>query len=314
MMTRLFHIVLMLALGAVIGSWNAIVRAGENDTAGRELTLATGPLIFSLDSTCGTQGTLALPPIKGIDELSVQSAKADAVAAEQKAVSATAPRQNPATEGVNADGQLSEGEMIELVERSLRDFTNKEGEPHVLRLMNFTPIAIPQKDAIPELTLVSPNAGARFGAAILSFKDSEQRLLLRRNLRFEWEWKRAVWVATTNQPAGPAETTIFASEIRDIFSLGSEPVLTNPLPSNLVLIRPVAKGEPLLQSNIKPAIAVTRGAAVSAEFRSGSLLVTMRAVALENGSLGQTIRVMNPTSRKEIYGKVTHENVVEVVP
>jgi flagella basal body P-ring formation protein FlgA len=39
----------------------------------------------------------------------------------------------------------------------------------------------------------------------------------------------------------------------------------------------------------------------------------MKAIALENGTIGQTIRIQNPTSGKELYGKVIHENSVEVI-
>lgn len=45
---------------------------------------------------------------------------------------------------------------------------------------------------------------------------------------------------------------------------------------------------------------------------SDSLSVTGFGIAKEAGSRGQTIRVVNPDSRKEIYGVVSDEKVVEV--
>lgn len=289
--------------------------ADQNDAGRTEFdwpAAGSSSSLLNLDSTPADQPAATFLPIKGIEEIPYAKAEVPEVAAEKKAPAAVAESKKASP--VNAPTELTEVQVVGLLEQALRVFTSKEGELRVVRVLGFSPIPLSRGDAITEVLLISPSNSSRFGTAMLSAKDPEERLLLRRSIRFEWEWKRPVWVAAEAQPSGPVQSEAFVSETRDVLNMAGEPVLTSPLPSSLVLIRPVGKGDPLVQTNIKPAIAVTKGAAVSAEFRSGALLVTMRAVALENGSVGQTIRVMNPSSRKELYGKVTHENVVEVTP
>jgi flagella basal body P-ring formation protein FlgA len=46
--------------------------------------------------------------------------------------------------------------------------------------------------------------------------------------------------------------------------------------------------------------------------REGGLEVRGRAVAAQSGELGRTVIVVNPDSRKRLYGRVVAEGVVEV--
>lgn len=326
------HFALALGWGVSLLPWIPRAMAGENDPdSAVRLSLANtdgrregGPVgfawpavgsnasLFNLDSTPSDQTAVTFLPIKGGEEAPYAKADGPEVAAGKNAPAPVA--ESKESSKVDPAAKLTEVQVIGLLEQALRVFTNKEGEVCVLQVLNFSPIPLPRNDATVEVILISPNSSSRFGSALLSAKDPEERLLLRRNLRFEWQWKRPIWVARENQPGGAVQRDAFVKETRNVLEMPAEPILTDDLPSSAVLIRPVAKGDPLLQSNIKPAIVVTQGTAVSAEFRSGALRITMRAIALENGSIGQTVRVKNPSSEKELYGKVTHENVVEVIP
>lgn len=209
--------------------------------------------------------------------------------------------------------EIKEAQLVGMIESALRVFTNKEGELRIVRLLNYSPLVIPRDDAATEVDLVAPHTRSPFGSVMVDV-NHQGKLHFRRNLRFEWEWKKPVWVAADAVGAGRAQPRLFNREDRNILTMPGEVVADDALPDDLMLSRAIAKGDPLLRSNVTSAVVVTRGAAVTAEVKSGLMLVSLKAVALESGSVGQTIRVQNTQSRKEILGKITHANTVEVIP
>jgi len=208
--------------------------------------------------------------------------------------------------------EITEAVVTKLIEDALRNFGNNEGDIRVLSLVNYSTILAPKQDAVTEVELVSPNIASRFGAILLSV-DYKESSFLRRNVRFEWEWKRPIWIARQTQTEGRIQKDAFYGEKRNILGLSGDPYFAESL-NDLFLSRSVKKGEPLMHSNVKLPIAVERGSAVSAQIRSGALLVATQAIALENGSIGQTIRLQISNSNKPLVGKVTHEHVVEIIP
>jgi len=209
--------------------------------------------------------------------------------------------------------EVTEIQLSGLIEDALRRFSSKEGEVRLLRVLNYSAILIPRQGAIVEVELISPNTGSQYGMAMINV-EYQDRSFLRRNIRFEWEWKRPVWIAQRNLTSGRIQTGVFISQPHNVLALSGEAFPMESPPTNLILIRPLSKGGILLNSNVQTPIAVARGSAVTASIHAGSLLVSMKAIALENGSIGQTIRLQNPESRMELMGVVTHENSVEVMP
>ena len=49
---------------------------------------------------------------------------------------------------------------------------------------------------------------------------------------------------------------------------------------------------------------------VDAVFQDGTLSISLKVEILEDGLLGQTIRVRNPKTKRELYGKVQNEETV----
>ncbi|MBI4024656.1 MAG: flagellar basal body P-ring formation protein FlgA [Verrucomicrobia bacterium] len=209
--------------------------------------------------------------------------------------------------------EVAEPEVRRLLEDALRVFAENQGEIRVLALANYSPLMVPKLGAVTEVELVAPNANTRFGSAMVNVQ-YQDRSFLRRSLRFEWEWKRPVWICTQSRPAGVIQRDSFTRDVRNILGIPSEPFFNDPLPEDLILARPISKNDLLLRANIKTPIAVERGSIVSARVLSGALLVSVQALALENGSIGQTIRVQNPNSKKLMLGKVTHEHIVQIIP
>jgi flagella basal body P-ring formation protein FlgA len=209
--------------------------------------------------------------------------------------------------------EITEVDIMQSIESKLREFTAKEGQIRVIKLLGFGSLTVPKNNALTEVELVSPNTASRFGAASVSIQ-VDGRPTVRRNLRFEWEWRKPVWVAQAAVKSGRIPLEYFVPEDRDVLTLHGEPLGLDVDLKELALTRPLARGDVLLSTTVKTPFAITSGSNVIANVRSGSLLVSMKAVALENGIVGQSIRVQNPISRKEIIGRITAERTVEVTP
>jgi flagella basal body P-ring formation protein FlgA len=55
-----------------------------------------------------------------------------------------------------------------------------------------------------------------------------------------------------------------------------------------------------------------RGQLVQAVYQDGPMIISLKVEALEDGALGQTVRVRNPKTRRELYGKIQTEDLVSI--
>jgi flagellar basal body P-ring formation protein FlgA len=76
--------------------------------------------------------------------------------------------------------------------------------------------------------------------------------------------------------------------------------------------RGAASGEVLTASAVAPARAVRRGAVVTLLLEGPGFRIVARGIASEDGAVGQTIKVVNQVSRRELAGKVEDERTVRV--
>ena len=79
---------------------------------------------------------------------------------------------------------------------------------------------------------------------------------------------------------------------------------------SLELAQAVPAGRPLLNHSIRVRPLIQRGRVVEAIYQDGTLSISLKVEALEDGALGQTVRVRNPKTKREIYGKVQNEQTV----
>jgi flagella basal body P-ring formation protein FlgA len=83
--------------------------------------------------------------------------------------------------------------------------------------------------------------------------------------------------------------------------------------ASLELVENVAAGAPVLSAAVRIRPVVYRGKMVDAILQQGSMLITVKVQALEDGFPGQSIRVRNSVSGREFRGKVQNEDTIEVV-
>ena len=78
------------------------------------------------------------------------------------------------------------------------------------------------------------------------------------------------------------------------------------------LARAVSAGRVLTWRDITRRPLVRKGNLVEVSAGDGQLLITMKALAMENGAQGDTVTVRNPVSRKDFVAMVVDENRVQV--
>jgi flagella basal body P-ring formation protein FlgA len=82
--------------------------------------------------------------------------------------------------------------------------------------------------------------------------------------------------------------------------------------STLEIAEPVGINAPLFARSIRLMPVVHRGQIVQARVEDGALSIAMKVEVLEDGAPGQTIRVRNKQSLKDIRGKVLNEQTIIV--
>ena len=78
----------------------------------------------------------------------------------------------------------------------------------------------------------------------------------------------------------------------------------------LELTENVPAGAPVLSRYVRVHPAVQRGRLVDGVYEDGGLSISLKVETLEDGATGQTIRIRNPKTKRELYGKVKNEQTI----
>jgi flagella basal body P-ring formation protein FlgA len=81
---------------------------------------------------------------------------------------------------------------------------------------------------------------------------------------------------------------------------------------SLELTEAVPAGRPVLNRMVRPRPLVRRGQLVEGIFQDGCLGISLVVQSLEDGALGQTVRVLNPRTKHELHGKVENEKTIRI--
>lgn len=77
-------------------------------------------------------------------------------------------------------------------------------------------------------------------------------------------------------------------------------------------VRPLVAGQPVNRMQVRVAPSVSRNQTVSIVYRHGGVELTGRGQALEDGQVGQNIRVINPATRSTIVGTIAEGGIVNI--
>ena len=76
----------------------------------------------------------------------------------------------------------------------------------------------------------------------------------------------------------------------------------------------VYRGQPIRAGDLGPPTLIRRNELIRLSFRAGTLLLVTEGRALDDGALGERVRVMNLDSRRTVYGVVAGPALVETRP
>lgn len=76
--------------------------------------------------------------------------------------------------------------------------------------------------------------------------------------------------------------------------------------------RPIGDGGIVSQRHVEPIPVLQRGDEVTMALRSGNMSLLATGIAMQDGGIGQRIRVQNIDSRKVVYGEVVDANTVRI--
>lgn len=101
-------------------------------------------------------------------------------------------------------------------------------------------------------------------------------------------------------------------ERRDTLSLRDVLLSVSKNDDSLALVENVAAGMAVPNRAVRPHPVVKRGQMADGVFEDGSLKISLKVEILEDGVPGQTVRVRNPKTNRELTGKVQNEETVRI--
>lgn len=229
--------------------------------------------------------------------------------------SGTLPSTNAASDSIAAPRtrSLAEAELKDLLTAALqRDRVRDRGELELRFTRAWSPVAVPEGETtvnILELpsTGVGPNFIVRFELRVAGQVIGTWQAPLQAHV-----W-RDIWVARSPLKRGQLlSESDRVKERRDVLVLRDACLEDVPDESRSEIAEALSAGAPLYVSSVKLRRLVRRGQVAEAVVQDGVMSVSLKVEVLEDGVLGQFIRVRNPQSKREFRGKVENEQTVLV--
>lgn len=200
---------------------------------------------------------------------------------------------------------------LDELERALSSFISK-GDKHVdvKQLVVDRPIRLPTDSLGLEVVALQNTKPGHIGVDYKSVAGSDEVRFQLKAIADEW---RLMPVASRPLVKG---ATITANDVQLVkvngTSLGRDSIenLGDIVGRNLT--KDIGQGEMFKASAVVVPAVVTAGSRVTVVFRQSRLEVTASGIALDNGGMGQDIRVRNESSKKVIVGKVSDPGLVTV--
>jgi flagellar basal body P-ring formation protein FlgA len=101
-------------------------------------------------------------------------------------------------------------------------------------------------------------------------------------------------------------------EVVNVSLIRQELITTAEAAIGLEVKRNISQGAPLIRANTQPPMAIKRGEIVTIATTAGAIVVNTTGSALNDGRLGQKIRVRNSQSNRVITGLVVAEGKVQI--
>jgi flagella basal body P-ring formation protein FlgA len=207
--------------------------------------------------------------------------------------------------------QFIDSELIELLTATLqRDFVKDRGELELHLSRPWAKVTVPDEPLTLKVAEL-PNAGVTPNFLVTC------ELLAGKERVGSWQVgvQAAVWrdLPVARSPLVRGELlrdADIALERRDLLVV-RDAFLGFPVKDDLLEIAEIVQPEmPVLNRSVRQRPVIQRGRIVDGVFQDGTLSISLQVETLEDGLLGQTVRVRNPKTKRELYGKVENEQTV----
>jgi len=209
--------------------------------------------------------------------------------------------------------QLCEADVTEMIRAALqRDYVGAGGKLEIHFTRPWTPLAVPDEEISLQLTELPP-------AGVLPNLVAGFELWCGKERVGTWQapLQARVWreIPVAHAPIlrgqllSQADITL---ERRDVLSQ-HETCIEFPVTDSLLEASGgIPAGAPVFSRMTRARPVMRRGQLVEAVFQDGPMMISLKVEALEDGTLGQTVRVRNPKTNRELYGKIQNQDLISI--
>ena len=203
------------------------------------------------------------------------------------------------------------GKMLELELEALL-LPKKNGELELVPTRPLPTISVPADKALQLRVLYHPGTPMAYMRVKFSLRTDDEQL-------GEWtvyyraKLYRDVWVARSpGQVKKPLDQVDLAKERRDVINVRQSLWQGKKTDSKFCLAQGVSSGSLIYDRHVKLTPVVKRGQIVDAFVQLRSLTIRLKAEVLEDGAPGETVRMRNLQTKKELRGTVINEKFIKV--
>jgi flagellar basal body P-ring formation protein FlgA len=208
---------------------------------------------------------------------------------------------------------LDEAELVELLTAALQPGSDPERDGRLsVRLTRWSPVQVPV-GKVQLVILDKPATGLAARFSVRFQLKSEEESVGTYSAFLEANLIRDVWVAQSTIRRGtPVDEADLVREPRDIINLRVPAWTEIALDPSFHFVEGVPAGAVVFDRAVRPRPVIKRMQLVRAVVQSGTMSISARVEALEDGAPGDMIRARNPKTRKEFQGRVINEDTIQV--
>lgn len=201
-------------------------------------------------------------------------------------------------------------QLVSGLTRAFATHFNLEGELQVELLRAWAPPA--RTASIWDLSVIDFPASPASSMMVRCRLNADGAVVADTTLVVRAQLWRDAWASRLPLTVG-ASFDVAALETRRVDFLRERDVLPASVGDRTyVFARAIPAGRMLTWRDISRRPFVKKGELVEVTANDGTLLITMKAIAMENGAQGESVTVRNPESRKNFTALVVDENRVQV--
>ena len=212
-----------------------------------------------------------------------------------------------------AGSQLGEAQVLDALQRELTVSLNLRGDLKLKFVEPWTPVDIKNGkdwnivvDGIPKSGL-SANFPVRFSL------ESAGKKIGVWEMQVKAQMIEPAWVSTRRLERGESiNPAVAALKEVDVLNANKQVLTANEKLDYYEIAQPVAADQILSRTDLTPRRIVRRGKVVDVVVNEGGINITMKAMALADGGVGETIVVRNIDSKKDFQAQVVGSNTVQV--